>query len=124
MKTNQKRNMTLSASILALGIAALFLMVWLSPAKDAAPLPFETPAPAVLGAMPASPDSSPPVAISEPKNTYGDPFAAKLASNSKSSPPQAPAPASIPAGIDPFKEKLKQQYQRNTSSPFGAPPQK
>lgn len=119
-----KSNTALSLGILALGVAGLMVMVWLSPA----------PAPeAGSSAVPVFPAASEPLPVMAPAAVAApgsDPFAERLRNPQTASalPASAAAAASagstIPAGVDPFKEKLIQQSRQATSSPFGAVPAK
>lgn len=120
-----KSNTALSLGILALGVAGLTMMVWLSPAPPTADA-----GSSAISAFPSASQPQPAAAPSAGGAPGSDPFAERLR-NAQAAPvlPASAAPATttgsaIPAGVDPFKEKLVQQSRQAAASPFGAAPAK
>jgi len=109
-------NMTLSLAILALGLLSLSLAVWLSPAP---PQSQTLPSAGKSVQGHANLDSS-----SAKTSPASDPFARHLSGAQGHSEPSGPTDAAqaqgIPAGVDPFKEKLEQQARQEIASPFTA----
>lgn len=118
-----KSNTALSLGILALGVTGLMAMVWLSPAPGPGPGAVAVP---VFPAASQTPPTEAPAAVAP----GSDPFAQRLrapqaaSASAESVAPAANAAGAIPAGVDPFKEKLMQQSRTATSSPFGPVPAK
>jgi hypothetical protein len=109
-------NMTLSLAILALGLLSLSLAVWLSPAP---PQSQTVPSAGKSVQGHVNLDSS------SAKSTPAlDPFARRLSGAQDrlepSGTPDAVQAPGIPAGVDPFKEKLEQQARQEIASPFTA----
>jgi hypothetical protein len=121
MKKTVKSNLALSFAILIIGITALMVMAWLSPAPSDRPAGNQ----GISAAQQLAPPTADHGQGSKPMAT--DPFAEKLGATagidaSKSSGiPLVTRENTIPLGVDPFKAKLEEQSRQAISSPFGQP---
>jgi hypothetical protein len=125
MEKKVKSNLALSLAILAAGLTGLMVMVWLSPLPSAGTAGVQD----ISSIHPQAP-----VLMEHPMGSTGmgsaamsaagmdsDPFAQKLGKPDSPQTTGASQENAIPAGVDPFKEKLLQQSRQATLSPFGEP---
>jgi hypothetical protein len=121
MKKTVPSNLALSVAILIVGVSALIVTVWLSPAPNDG-------ASSIRG-ISATPLQIPPATDhgQGSKPMGADPFAEKLGAPDGVNPSKAAGmplvtrESTIPLGVDPFKQKLLEQSKQAISSPFAPP---